>query len=133
MKNLPRFLFRCSLFAFAPIAANAAGTYYTGNYQSPQQQRYNTTAYSSPRAGYNTNGYNNYNNANSSVRYNAGGNWGGAQQQPQTSRAQRTTQNQTKDKPLCRNTCMRKMQRHHGLGSRGIKLLPELRTETGLE
>ncbi|MGN0917323.1 MAG: hypothetical protein ACI4NZ_03900 [Candidatus Enterousia sp.] len=96
MKNLPRFLFGCSVFAFAPIAANAAGTYYTGNYQSPQQQRYNTTAYSSPRVGYNTNGYNNYNNANSSVRYNAVGNWGGAQQQPQTSRAQRTTQNQTK-------------------------------------
>lgn len=95
MKNLPRFLFRCSLLAFAPVAANAAGTYYTGGYQSPQQQRYNTTAYSSPRAGYNTNGYNNYNSANSSVRYNAGGNWGGAQQQPQQ-RAQLATQNQTK-------------------------------------
>lgn len=78
MKNLPRFLFRCSLIMLTPIAANAAGTYYTGNYQSPQQ-RYNTASYSSTRAGYNVNrypGYNsaNYNNnANSTARYNAGG------------------------------------------------------------
>lgn len=101
MKCLPRFLFRCSLMAFAPIAANAAGTYYNGNYQSPQQQRYNNAAYSSQRAGYNTGGYsnynnyNNYNNANSAVRYNAGGNWGGSQQQnQQPQQAARNTQNQ---------------------------------------
>ncbi|MBR1380829.1 MAG: hypothetical protein IJ560_04590 [Alphaproteobacteria bacterium] len=45
--NMPKFLLRCSLIAFAPIAANAAGTYYTGNYQSPQnrytQKNYTTT------------------------------------------------------------------------------------------
>lgn len=99
MKNLPRFLLRCSLAAFAPIAANAAGTYYTGNYQSPQQQRYNTTAYSSQRGGYNTNGYSNYNNANSSVRYNAG-NWGGARAQQQQAQPSRTAQNQAKSQAV---------------------------------
>lgn len=44
MRKLPQFLFRCSLIAFAPIAANAAGTYYTGNYSSPQT-RYSTQTY----------------------------------------------------------------------------------------
>lgn len=37
MTKLPNFLFRCSLIAFAPVAAHAAGTYYNGAYQSPQQ------------------------------------------------------------------------------------------------
>ncbi len=56
MKFLPRFLFNCSVIALMSATANAAGTYYTGNYQSPQrgyaQQSYaqrartNTTNYS---------------------------------------------------------------------------------------
>lgn len=65
MRKIPQFLFRCSLVAFAPIAANAAGTYYTGNYQSPQN-RYNSPSYAQQRsggvtaaqtAGYNRSGY----------------------------------------------------------------------------
>ena len=72
MKYLPRFLVRCSMLVLVPVAANAAGTYYTGNYQSPQQQRYSNQSYSSNRGGgtftqngavYNRttgNGYNNY-------------------------------------------------------------------------
>ena len=51
MIKLPRFLLRCSLVALMPVAANAAGTYYTGNYQSPQQQRYANQSYSSQRGG----------------------------------------------------------------------------------
>lgn len=57
MKFLPRFLFNCSALLLMSAAANAAGTYYTGNYQSPQrsyaQQTYaqrartNTSNYSS--------------------------------------------------------------------------------------
>ena len=47
--NMPKFLLRCSLIAFAPIAANAAGTYYTGNYQSPQS-RYTQKNYQMPSA-----------------------------------------------------------------------------------
>lgn len=77
MNKLPKFLLRCSIFALAPIAANAAGTYYTGNYQSPQQ-RYSNQSYSSQRGGtYTQNGvtYNRvpqggYNNAAyASTRY----------------------------------------------------------------
>ena len=37
MKFLPRFLFNCSALLLMSAAANAAGTYYTGNYQSPQR------------------------------------------------------------------------------------------------
>ncbi|MBD5391897.1 hypothetical protein HDR66_03775, partial [bacterium] len=83
MYKLPKFLFRCSLVALAPIAANAAGTYYTGNYQSPQQ-RYSNQSYSSASRGatysqngvtYNRVGTNNatggYNNSSyASTRYN---------------------------------------------------------------
>ena len=56
MKFLPRFLFNCSAMLLVSVAAHAAGTYYTGNYQSPQrgyaQQTYAqrsraTNAYSS--------------------------------------------------------------------------------------
>lgn len=97
MKYLPRFLVRCSMLVLVPVAANAAGTYYTGNYQSPQQQRYANQSYSANRAGgtFTQNGvtynrtnaggyYNNYNNA-------AYSNQGGQQQavaQPQARSAQ---------------------------------------------
>ncbi len=51
MRNLHQVLF--GLMALAPFAANAAGTYYTGNYQSPQS-RYTQKGYSSTsvRPGY---------------------------------------------------------------------------------
>lgn len=66
MRKLPQFLLRCSVFAFAPLAANAAGTYYTGNYQSPQTNYSQTQTYAQRQAaytrsaGYNTNGYSAY-------------------------------------------------------------------------
>lgn len=64
MTKLPRFLLRASLVAFAPVAANAAGTYYNGNYQSPQS-RYNTQTYAQR-------GYSNYNTNTQSRNYNTG-------------------------------------------------------------
>lgn len=45
MKLIPRFLFKCSALLIVPVAANAAGTYYTGSYQSPQQSRYSQQSY----------------------------------------------------------------------------------------
>lgn len=52
MKNLYRLLFGCSIFAVLPVLANAAGTYYTGYYQSPQQS-YSTQTYAQRQTGYN--------------------------------------------------------------------------------
>ena len=60
MTKLPKFLLRASLIAMLPVAANAAGTYYTGNYQSPQM-RYNTQSYASRGYGANTTQTRNYN------------------------------------------------------------------------
>ena len=66
MSFLPRFLFKCSALLLIPAAANAAGTYYTGNYQSPQStysqqsysQRAKTTSYSQQGvSAYNRNQY----------------------------------------------------------------------------
>ena len=63
MKNFYKVLFRYSLLAFIPVAANAAGTYYTGYYQSPQQG-YSSQTYAQRQAtNYNTS------YANSGVRY----------------------------------------------------------------
>lgn len=57
MKKLSHVLFKCSLAVLAPTAAGAAGTYYTGAYQSPQA-RYTQTGYSQMQRGYaQTNGY----------------------------------------------------------------------------
>ena len=55
MKMLSKLFLNCSLFALLPVVANAAGTYYTGGYQSPQTryaqksytQRDTNSAYSS--------------------------------------------------------------------------------------
>ena len=44
MKKLSCLLLNCSLFAILPVLANAAGTYYTGGYQSPQT-RYSQPSY----------------------------------------------------------------------------------------
>lgn len=60
MTKLPKFLLRVSLISMLPVAANAAGTYYTGNYQSPQM-RYNTQSYASRGYGANTTQTRNYN------------------------------------------------------------------------
>ncbi len=78
MSHLPKFLLRSVLIAFAPVAANAAGTYYNGNYQSPQTRYTNTNGYvtrtpansayqSYQRTGYNTNGYSSYSTARNSA------------------------------------------------------------------
>lgn len=45
MKLLSKLFLNCSVFALLPVIANAAGTYYTGGYQSPQA-RYSQGAYS---------------------------------------------------------------------------------------
>lgn len=50
MNKLPKFLIGCSIFALMPAVAGAAGTYYTGNYQSPQQ-RYSNQSYAAQRGG----------------------------------------------------------------------------------
>ena len=55
MKFLPRFLFNCSALLLMSAAATAAGTYYTGNYQSPQRV-YATQSYAQ-RARTNTSNY----------------------------------------------------------------------------
>ncbi|MBQ8367602.1 MAG: hypothetical protein IJX43_00890 [Alphaproteobacteria bacterium] len=66
MKFLPRFLFNCSAMLLVSAAANAAGTYYNGTYQSPQRnysqqsytQRARTTSYSQQGvSAYNRNQY----------------------------------------------------------------------------
>ncbi len=47
MKMLSKILLNCSLFAFVPVLANAAGTYFNGTtYQSPQTARYSQQSYS---------------------------------------------------------------------------------------
>ncbi len=62
MKFLPRFLFNCSAILLIPAAANAAGTYYTGNYQSPQRN-YSQQSYTqrSRMASYSQQGVSSYN------------------------------------------------------------------------
>lgn len=70
MTKLSKFLCKCSLLVLMPVAANAAGTYYTGGYQSPQN-RYNSSAFSNSNntAGRSTAGVSSYNQA----RYNSAG------------------------------------------------------------
>ncbi len=81
MKKLPQFLFRCSLLAVVPCAANAAGTYYTGAYQSPQT-RYTQRTYNPQQTGYATQTRGAYTSGSSysSIRSNSGMRTG---QQPQ--------------------------------------------------
>ena len=67
MKLLSKLFLNCSLFALLPVVANAAGTYYTGAYQSPQNrytqnsyaQRNTNSMYSSQRMPYASNQYSN--------------------------------------------------------------------------
>ncbi len=65
MKKLCKLLGGCSVMAMLPMVANAAGTYYTGNYQSPQQARYTQKSYTNTAATrtgtYASRGVSNYN------------------------------------------------------------------------
>ncbi len=64
MKKISYFI----LMVFAPIAANAAGTYYSGNtYQSPQT-RYSKQSYAQRQTGY-ASQYNNYSTPSYASRY----------------------------------------------------------------
>ena len=94
MKFLPRFLFICSALLLMSAAANAAGTYYTGNYQSPQRgyatqsyaqrARTNTSNYSSQGvSAYNRNQYANAGYTNSRA---------GVASQPQQQQTRAATQ-----------------------------------------
>lgn len=108
MTKLSCFLCKCSLFVLVPVAANAAGTYYTGGYQSPQTARYQSSAFSGTAnnmvrstsgvssynqarynsAGYNTAGYSAY--ANRAAAQNARTAPQTRSQQPQNSAATRS-------------------------------------------
>lgn len=65
MMYFAKFAFGCSLFALAPVMAQAAGTYYNGGtYRSPQTG-YNTQSYmqrANNGAGYTRTNYSNYSN-----------------------------------------------------------------------
>lgn len=52
-------LLNCSIWALLPVLANAAGTYYNGMYQSPQN-RYAQQPYAASRQGYQQQGYQQY-------------------------------------------------------------------------
>lgn len=70
MKSFSRLFLHCSLFALLPVIANAAGTYYTGYYQTPQQS-YSSQNYAQRQTtGYNSyNSYNTYNRSYSTPSY----------------------------------------------------------------
>ena len=68
MIRLSKFLCKCSLMVLVPVVANAAGTYYTGGYQSPQM-RYQSSAFSNRTVTRSTAGVSPYNQA----RYNSAG------------------------------------------------------------
>lgn len=61
MKLLSKLVLNCSLFALLPVVANAAGTYYTGGYMSPQT-RYAQNSYTqrNTNPGYSTRGVSAY-------------------------------------------------------------------------
>lgn len=59
MKTLSKLLFNCSFFALFPVVVNAAGTYYTGGYQSPQT-RYNQQSYAQRNNSYSQQGMSSY-------------------------------------------------------------------------
>ncbi|MBD5400830.1 hypothetical protein HDR61_03755 [bacterium] len=100
MKKIPNLLLGCSIFALMPVLANAAGTYYTGNYQSPQQRysnQYSNQSYTAQRGGtYTQNGvtYNRVpqgaanNQAYAANRYNQSSVRQTSQQQPAQSQSQ---------------------------------------------
>lgn len=89
MKSLSNFLFKCSLLVMVPVAANAAGTYYTGNtYQSPQV-RYNTQSYAQRQTGYASQYNNYYSNPSYASRYNT--NMNSASTTSQRTRANNST------------------------------------------
>lgn len=56
MKIISKMLLNCSVWAMMPVLANAAGTYYNGMYQSPQN-RYAQQPYATSRQGYQQQSY----------------------------------------------------------------------------
>ncbi len=58
MKYLPRFVLGCSLFALMPVIAQAAGTYYNGNYYRSPQTTYSSQGYAQRTNNVNTAAYN---------------------------------------------------------------------------
>lgn len=91
MKKISQFLINCSLLAVTPMAAQAAGTYYTGAYQSPQQ-RYSTQGYPQQQ-GYNPNaaGYARPNAVNQNAAQQGYSRYGQTQQSAQTAPQQKKT------------------------------------------
>lgn len=81
MKYLPILVLNCGIVAAFPIIADAKGTYYNGNYQSPQM-RYNSQSYTTRvnttsgynRSGYTNNGFSSYANTRQTtpIRVNVG-------------------------------------------------------------
>lgn len=69
MGRFSKLFYGASMLVLVPMVANAAGTYYTGGYQSPQTTRYNSSAFSNTGATRATSGVSSYNQA----RYNAAG------------------------------------------------------------
>ncbi len=61
MKLLSKLFLNCSLFALLPVVADAAGTYYTGGYRSPQT-RYGQNSYTqrNTNSGYSSQGVSAY-------------------------------------------------------------------------
>ena len=70
MRILKRLFLNCSVFALMPVIANAAGTYYTGYYQRPQQS-YSSQNYAQRQTGYSIYNRNYSSPSYSSTRYTA--------------------------------------------------------------
>ena len=98
MRNLPSFLFRCSLFAFLPVAANAAGTYYTGYYQSPQQSYSSQSPYAQRQTGYSQYNRNYTTPSYSSTRYTQTNTGAATANQARTSTSSATTSSSSSKK-----------------------------------
>ena len=96
MRKVPQFLLRSIIVASMPVAAHAAGTYYTGGYQSPQTNygARTTGNYSQYSTYTRTTGYQPGNNAyrgNGAANYNRGNGQGAAQQNAQARPAQKAS------------------------------------------
>lgn len=98
MRKLPSFLFRCSLFAFLPVAANAAGTYYTGYYQSPQQSYSSQSSYAQRQTGYSQYNRNYTTPSYSSTRYTQTNTGAATANQARTSTSSATTSSSSSKK-----------------------------------
>lgn len=91
MKYLPKFLFKCSFLALLPFTAYGAGTYYTGNYQSPQVARYNQQYYSQTQRSRGVSAYNQARYGNSGYTATRSGTATGSQAQQSAQSASSTS------------------------------------------